>query len=130
MKFLYKNTSFLEEKISAKTTEIDIYNPKDWVLLSWPYKNEASIPKSCENLGWESCICIIEDVNAGEKFLSTLPFGEDIREKYRKNSDKNGVCIENKNQLLVASDGDQGIIVIDPPLALSINYENKIISKK
>jgi hypothetical protein len=62
----------LVEEINAEATSVEIYNPKGWVLSSWPHDTTKRIwytawlkkeikkgsPQYCENLGWKNCICI------------------------------------------------------------------------
>jgi len=62
----------LVEEINAEATSVEIYNPKGWVLSSWPHDTHHRIwytawimseiktgrPKYCENLEWDDCICI------------------------------------------------------------------------
>lgn len=105
----------LEHLISeAGTGEVEIYNPDGWVIISWPQVSEQSFvnkyslgiigeeagktlkPLSCENLGWEKCICICKGDGAGD-------------------CDKNGVCRES-----VLETGREGI-KIKPPLKLKIS---------
>ena len=125
-----ESLNFLEQEINAEKTSVDIYNPKGWVILSWPYQNEGKLPRSCSNLGWDGCVCIVKDVSLGSQLWSTLPFTGNVREKFLENSDDNGICMENSKQLTVRKDGiQQQPIPIEPPLNLKIDYQNKMISK-
>ena len=62
-------------------------------------KGQGNNLKFCENLGLTNCLCIVKN-------------------------DDDGICIENKKQLRI-----QQPIPIEPPLTLSIDYQNKVISK-
>ncbi len=58
-----------------------------------------------------------------------LPYTDSIQEKYRKNSDENGFCLES-NFRTFEKDTQLPILINNPPVTLNIDYENKIISKK
>ena len=118
----------IKEADSMKNGEVrnvEIWNPKDWVIVSWPYN--GIIPNSCSNLGWESCICISKDVNLGDQLLSALPFTKSVSAKFKEKSDK-GVCLDNPHKFVVKIGNNQQPISISPPLQLKI--ENRVISKK
>jgi len=105
--------------------EIEIYNPDGWVISLWPHKvmkgtygfrkEVRDIPKSCSNLGWESCLCICK----GNYFLNLE--GSDC--------DKSGICLNNKIGLSI----EEGVIEIKGSL-LQLNAEHKeekiVVSKK
>ena len=126
-----ESLAFLFQEINTQKTEVDIYNPDGWVILSWPYQDEEKRPKSCSNLGWGSCICIVDDLNLGNQLLSTLPFTTNVRDKFLKKTDEKGTCIENIKNLIVKKEGDQQqpILIENPPVKLIIDYQNKKISK-
>lgn len=122
---------FLIKEINDGRDEVEIYNPKDWVILSWPYGNENKLPNSCSNLGWGDCVCITKDLNLGTQLLSLLPFTENVIDKFLDRSDKEGVCRENTQKFIVKGDvNEQSPIVIESPMTLIIDYENKKITKK
>lgn len=95
---------FIMSETNAGKTNVDIYNPKGWWLISWPGSIDA-LPKECSNLGLNSCICLCEKNNA-------------------KSCDENGICINNKGFLI---EGDS-IKIENPPITLNIKYETKKIS--
>ncbi len=130
LKFAEASIDYLFEQINAKSITADIYNPKEWALMSWPYAGEKEIPNSCLNLGWKSCICIVKDIGMFTEAWSTLPFTDSPRERYLQQSDDNGVCRENKQNFVVKLGESQGIIPIneDSP-TININYEGKSISQ-
>ncbi len=119
----------VDEAITANLNQVEIYNPKGWVLLSWPYQNEAKLPKSCSNLGWTACLCMVDDINLVKQTWSLLPYTKDIREQFLERSDDKGVCLNNSKGLTVKMGTNQQPISIQPPLQLNIDYENKIITK-
>jgi len=112
LEFAKDSLTHLVEGINAKSPEIEIYNPKGWVIVSWPSefitgkflwkKTNEGIPKSCSNLGWNNCICICP-INNPDK------------------CDEKGTCMESE---FTADDvlKKEGI-----PLVLTVDYENKKI---
>jgi len=121
---------YLIEEINAKHSPVEIYNPKGWVISSWPYGAQKKLPKSCENLGWKSCICISKDVGLGKQVISLLPFTQSNLDYFIDNSDNNGFCLENSGNLIVNKGPSiQGPIVISSPFTLNIDYANNKITK-
>jgi hypothetical protein len=117
--------NFLMSEINSGKTTADIYNPEGWQLGSWPHIAHSPIsaggvalrlgkqyPKTCLNLGWTSCICICPEDN------------ED-------SCDSDGICLNNPQNFNITGDfdGEGSIEVKDPPITLSIDQANKIISK-
>ncbi len=112
----------LISEINAEHTEVEIYNPKGWVLISWPYENEL-IPNSCSNMGWGNCICICDED------LSTRTVKGLI-----KDCDSLGSCLESfelkiENDRNIYKKNLRNSIVIKPPLKLNIDYKNNKITK-
>ena len=109
----------LVNEVTAGVTEVEIYNPKGWIIVNWPHnvlkgtigfrKEVEDSPNFCKNLGWENCLCICE----GTLILNLE--GSDC--------DNLGRCIE--SNLVV--DEEENQIKIDPPLKLNIN--KSIITK-
>ena len=56
MKFAEDSLKYLTAQLDIKAAEVQIYNPKGWSILSWPYGDKKLL--SCSNLGWKSCLCI------------------------------------------------------------------------
>ncbi len=100
----------LIEEINSGSVEVEIYNPKIWVISSFSV-DEVPLPNDCVGYGWESCICICEN--------SIGNFEEDC--------DTLGVCLESE---FIIEEGRYNSIFIDPPLILSIDGETKKITKK
>jgi len=112
--------NYLMEEIDAGRTEIEIYNPKGWVIGVWPHdttkglwytvfiisETKEGLPKYCENIGWESCICIC---NKNDK----------------DTCDKLGFCLENDLGIDIE---EKNIEIKEVPLNLEI--KNNIIIKK
>jgi len=120
---------YLIEEIDSGRTEVEIYNPEGWSICSFPQMTkrklitspEEVIPKQCSNLGWSNCLCICK-----------VGLYSDID----KQCDKNGFCLE--NDFIIEGEKlyewqktiDSITISAEPPLILTINYENKTIGKK
>lgn len=113
-----ESLDFLVQEINAQRAEADIYNPKKWMIYSWPNTytkgillwktTEEGMPMSCFNLGWSSCICICK---------------KDTPDK----CDSAGICLDNPQGFSF----EDSIKIKDPlPITLLINYQNKIISKR
>lgn len=116
LEFAKESLQELVEKLNSNLSKVEIYNPKNWVIGSWPHnfttgnpfliKIEEGIPKSCSNLGWKNCICICPKNNPDE-------------------CDEKGICLENEFIL-----GEGSIKIENLPLVLIIDYENKKITKE
>jgi len=113
--------NYLIDEINAGATEVEIYNPKGWVISVWPHEisewkpqfpnvfnNEMveRIPKSCSNVGLEKCICVCKSDNSDE-------------------CDNNGICLENNLELSIEEDS---IKIEEVPFKLEI--KDKMIVKK
>ncbi len=103
--------------INSGKTETEIYNPKEWGIVSFSSERR---PDFCINKGWEKCLCIC-----------AAPKG-DINLRWACNL--NGVCQE--NDFHATGDKDWLVpiqlegIIITPPLSLSINQTTKTIVRK
>ena len=107
----------LVDGINSGNTEVDIYNPKGWSLVSWPY--EGQIPDSCKNNGWTDCLCI-----CNTPFIPTSGNFKDNCQNTEKS-----FCLNNNKKLVVEQDGSQiPIKISSPPITLKI--EDNIISIK
>jgi len=117
LKLAEESLDFLVKEINAQRAEVEIYNPKGWVVYSWSNTytkgilfwktTEEGMPMSCSNLGWGSCICICK---------------KDTPDK----CDSKGTCLDNPEGFLI----EDSIEIKDPPITLLIDYDDKIISKK
>ncbi len=110
----------LIKEINSGATEVEIYNPKGWVIGVWPHdtterlwytlfilsKTKEGLPNYCENIGWESCICICKKNDKGQ-------------------CDKLGFCLENNLGLDVE---EKNIEINEIPLNLEI--KDGTITKK
>lgn len=100
-------------------TQVEIYNPEGWYIVSFPQTMKRSlitspeevIPKQCSNLGWDNCLCICK--------FALYSYAD-------KRCDKRGYCLE--SDFIV--EGKWITISAEPPLILTIDYENKTIGKK
>lgn len=109
LEFAKESLNHLIDEINDGKTEIEIYNPKNWVIGVWPHEFKEyfvfietgvakGMPKSCSNLIWESCICICKNDNPDE-------------------CDKNGICLENDIGLDVEG---KNIQISETPFKLKI----------
>ena len=107
----------LVEEINSGSTEVEIYNPQGWVVLSWP--NEGKSPKSCENLNWDNCLCICNDL------------GFQTSNSYLDRCDDQGICMQVLKKTIVGGFIGQHPLTIERPfLSLEIKYGNEIIINK
>jgi len=112
LEFAKESLRNLISEINAQSLEVSIYNPKDWIIVSWPNefttgallwkKTEEGVPKSCSNLGWDNCICICPK-NKPDK------------------CDEKGTCME--SEFII----DDSIEIKNPPITLRIDYDNNKI---
>ncbi len=108
----------LIEEIDSGSAEVEIYNPTtndEWYIVSWPVSGEK--PLYCDNLGWETCLCICK--------LSVAQIVTPSR--YSELCDNQGVCMQSSASV----NDEEGfyIQIKEPPLELKINNA-KEISKK
>ncbi|OGJ12134.1 hypothetical protein A3K62_00200 [Candidatus Pacearchaeota archaeon RBG_16_35_8] len=118
LKFAEESLNFLVQQMNAKVEEVQIYNPKGWSILSWPYADMK--PASCTDLGWENCLCICEN-----------PVGYTF-EGYLDNCEGTGdtaICVEN-SFVVIGGASQAPILIENPAVTLRIDYDNKRISKK
>lgn len=120
-------------EVNSDVTQVEIYNPPGWVIISWPFKGER--PNSCSNLGWVNCLCVCEaqaqsfvkmvSENIGSIF-GYKPQSENI---YVKGCDAKGICREISKEIRIGENlNEQGLILIKKPFTkLDIDYgEEKI----
>lgn len=121
-----ESLDFLIQEIEEEgRAEVDIYNPKSWIILSWPYGVSEEIPLSCANLAWSNCICIVDDISAVSRAISKIPFITNERKRLLKKSN-DGACRNNPESFSISGP----IKIKPPPITLLIDYQNKIISQK
>lgn len=104
----------LLEEIDQERLNVELFNPQDWVLLSWPYGEDY--PTKCVVLGWESCLCLCEDpwINTAGNFLD--------------NCEETQICSDNPKKLVVMVGENQLPIEIgSPSLKLEIDYTKREI---
>ncbi|RLG10455.1 hypothetical protein DRN69_08990 [Candidatus Pacearchaeota archaeon] len=122
----------LIEEINANAEEVEIYNPKGWYISSFPMKiigfseenkiegTNLIIPKTCSNIGWESCICIYSWKGVRNPSLAVDNLGACKENEFEI---RGSVSISNTQRI------ENTIKIQNPPLTLTINYENKIIQE-
>lgn len=108
---------FIMNAINQSNSNIDIYNPKGWVIGIWPHavtsgfgpfkSTKIENPKTCNNIGLQTCICICSSDSADS-------------------CNNNGACADNMGFSIQGT----SIIISNPPMTLIINKTTKIISQK
>ena len=127
LEFAKESIELLSQGIDDGITSVDIYNPKNWNIGTWPHEiqlmvafkegsrpegKEMQFPMFCSNLGWTNCICICQ-VDSAE------------------GCDDEGICINNEKKLEISGPNQYTpyIRIKDPPITLRIDYTNKKISE-
>lgn len=132
--FSYKDNKDLElakasldhliKEMNNEITSVEIYNPKTWVLISWPYRGQR--PNSCSSLGWDNCVCICKDVGIWDAIQALI--SSSVVEKSSEKCDSDGACLNyNKNIIVGTSLNDQRPIGINNILELDIEYGDEIL---
>lgn len=123
LEYAESSLNLLVDGISKPRPEVEIPNPREWMISSWPNTyltgfrpfgintpftgTKEGIPQSCLNLGWSSCICICKKATPDK-------------------CDSKGICLDNPQGFSF----EDSIKIKNPPITLLIDYQNKIISKK
>lgn len=116
LEFAKASLNYLIEGINDNRTEIIIRNPSYWRISSWSSFIDENIPKLCSDEGWKKCICICFPPRGTSIYYSKIPCLD---------ASKNGITCKESDFAV-----EKKIIeIINPPVILSIDYENKIISK-
>ncbi len=107
----------LVEEINSGQTDVEVYNPTGWVIVSWQHKvlkgtygfrkEVEDIPNFCKNLGWVNCLCICKDTT--------------ILNLEGSDCDSNGFCVQSDFKIK-----DNVIKIENPPVKLKIDYSDKI----
>ncbi len=101
----------IDDGVEKKISQLEIFNPKDFFLLSWPEAGE--LPSKCSNLGWENCLCICKT-----KFYhrnNVANFAKDC---------EGGECIEVGEKIILPD--SLGIKIENPPINLILNYSEGV----
>ena len=114
----------LKEAIDNNQDEFVIYNPKDWLLISWPLEGESVSPRICSINQWENCLCI-----SSARFTKRVG---NLAEESKS-------CVEISERIIVKGDwrflkfgpDEQGAMMIDPGMAITINkQDDKIVIQR
>jgi len=108
LEFAEASLEHLVNEINSGSDNVEIYNPEDWVLVSFPIGDVR--PKSCFNLGWEKCLCICDEAF---NTLSDSGLAEDC--------DDVGICLESDSVVVNGK-----IKLENPPVILNIDENKKI----
>jgi len=103
IKFAESSVRYITEQLNLQSSEIILYNPEDWILVSW---KEEQLPEFCSNIGWKNCVCICED---------------------KDSCSENGYCRDYNKEIFIK---DGSIELNNLPVTLEINYGDKIEVKK
>ena len=101
---------YLIGELNPETTEVEIYNPSGWIVISFPIGNNVP-PKSCSNLGWSECLCICK-----EGILTFTDAG------LAKDCEDTGICMKSDFDVV-----GEKIKIKNPPLKLNIDFSGKTI---
>ena len=123
--------NFLMSEIKAGRTNVDIYNPKDWMITVWPHDvtragiiTEKEFPKDCSSIGLKSCICFCKFSKSKPTITTDLTAEE---------CDDVGICYDNKGFSIEEDEhiggGKNTIEIRNLPVRLYIDHTNKIIRK-
>lgn len=117
LEFAEASLNYLIEQINSlkegEIRDVGIYNPQKWVVSSWP--DNGLLPRECSNAEWENCICICNRPGGSvHTFIAAC--------------ETKGTCLE--SDFVVEGKTWNGIEIEEPPLILTIDYENKIITQK
>jgi len=109
--------------INSGKTETEIYNPSGWGIASFSTKDEKK-PIVCLNKNWNNCLCICKPPATQPNIIKTgcLISG---------NNATTITCLESEfsiNDKIIGMQTNE--IVIIPPVYLSINQQNKTITKR
>ena len=118
MRFAEESLNYLTEQLNVKAAEIQLYNPKGWIITAW--KKDGEMPLQCSNLGWENCICFCDDdINSKLPFITNTDLDDCNEESY---------CLEYSKEIFIK---DGSIEIDNSPITLEINYGDKIeVNKK
>lgn len=112
----------LVNEINAGATEVQIYNPEDWWISSWPsaisQQGQVFMPTSCSNFGWQNCLCISK-----EGFFNRV-FSISSTSHLQQNIDERGVCFETNSKISLEP---STYIKVNSPMALEINYGSGVL---
>jgi len=117
--------NYLIEEINLGKTEVTIYNPDGWTLLSWPYTDSKDIiiPKSCSNAGWTSCICLCKTPNRVMRAFYPI-------RAFSNKCDSIGACLDNTKSIQATwTASGESPVLINVPMTLEID-QNKVIREK
>jgi uncharacterized protein YneF (UPF0154 family) len=117
LKLAEESMNYLNEQMGLKSTEVQIYNPKGWIITAWETGGE--MPLQCSNLGWKNCVCFCERHFDYLGFFKNTPLEDCNEDNY---------CLEYNKEVFIK---DNALRIDNSPITLEINYGDKIeVSKK
>jgi len=111
LNYLIKEINSLKE---GEIRDVGIYNPEGWGIASFDGGIEKT-PDFCLNRGWDKCICICGPLGGSVKTAKMAC----------PTIDKKGIVCHENDFIIEGT-----ATIYDPPLILTIDYENKIITQK
>lgn len=130
----YANDSlrFLVSQIDSGSTNVQIYNPSNWIIASFPSVSASGgigegltgMPRECSSLGWKSCICIYSGTSNLIRQGSIVSF--DISGSCQPSNFNVSGKVQSSQQYIGTYYNE---IIITPPLNLTINQQTKTIQK-
>ncbi len=111
-KFAESSVKYLIEQINLKTAEVQIYNPKGWIITAW--RNGEEMPLSCSNLGWKNCVCFCEKYFDYFGLSKNTPIEDCNKENY---------CLDYNKEIFIK---ENSIEINNSLITLNINYGDKI----
>ncbi len=127
--FAQDSLNQLTSEISSESQQVEIYNPSNWIIASFPSVSTSGVgagivqmPEECSSVGWKSCICIYNSISNVNIQGSSASFS------------LTGICQQSSfvvngqiSSMEQYTGPQQNAIKITPPLVLSINYSAKTI---
>lgn len=91
----------------GESTEYVLLNPKNWMIVGWPY--EGLKPKECVDNNWKNCICICS-FESDEGLIRTVKKGVGVvtftPENVLERCNQGGICKETTHSDLIVSGGE------------------------
>ena len=100
------------QDISEEKESTELFNPKDWFLISWPFGGGVNL-QTCEDKSWVNCLCMCRS-SAGLSGSSPDP-------QTCLNS-KTSICVESSGERIPKTNGP--INIDNVPLTISFEYRN------
>jgi hypothetical protein len=109
----------LVSQINSGATQVNIYNPPDWIIISWPQQIGGTVVSfdQCTKNGWSNCLCFCQQPPA------TQPNDFNLACRATATCQKTDFTVAQQDAI------EKGIRITNPPVLLSINQQTKTILK-